>query len=323
MSDKKSPEKVIIIGSGPAAWTAAIYAARAALDPLVYEGFPSREMIPGGQLMFTTEVENYPGFPTGVDGQDMMMKFKEQATRVGTRVITEDIVEVDFTAKPLRVKPSSGEWIETHSVIISTGARANWLGVPGEERLARQGGGVSACATCDAALPVYRDAKLAVIGGGDSALTELEHILQFASEGILIHRRDELRASKILQERVLSKPGVRVEWNTVVKEMIGGDFVEQLLLEDTVTGEQRTMDVGGVFVAIGHTPNTAFLEDQVELKPNGYIRTVENWRTKTSVPGVFAAGDVMDDYYRQAVSAAGTGCMAALDAEHYLRSKIL
>ena len=311
-------ETLVIIGSGPAAWTAAIYAARADLEPLVYEGTFSRTMIPGGQLMFTTEIENYPGFPEGVTGQKMMMDFKDQAERFGTRVITEEIARVDLTERPFRLWSGAGEEIEARTVIIATGANARWIGLPNEERLAQSGGGVSACAVCDGALPHFRDRVIAVVGGGDSAMEDALYMTKFASEVVVIHRRDELRASKIMQQRAFDNDKIRMAWNTVVSDVVGDDEITALKLKDTVTGEERELEVGGLFVAIGHTPNTAFLADQVDLKDNGYVATPVSWRTETSVPGVFAAGDVMDDYYRQAVSAAGTGCMAALEAERWL-----
>ncbi|MFQ5538280.1 MAG: thioredoxin-disulfide reductase [Gemmatimonadota bacterium] len=311
-------EKVVIIGSGPAGWTAAIYAARAELNPLVFEGAGSRTMIPGGQLMFTTEVENYPGFKDGISGQELMMEMRAQAQRFGTRILTEDVVEVDFSRRPFLLRSSRGKDVEADTVIIATGANARWMGVPNEERLAQSGGGVSACAVCDGALPHFRDKVLAVVGGGDSAMEDAIYLTKFAKEVVIIHRRDELRASKIMQERALANPKIRVEWNTVVTQVLGDDVITGLRLKDTVTGEEREMEVGGLFVAIGHDPNTGFLEGHVELKENGYIKMPVPWRTHTSVEGVFAAGDVMDDYYRQAVSAAGTGCMAALDAERWL-----
>jgi len=313
-----STENVVIIGSGPAAWTAAIYAARANLNPLVFEGAGSRTMIPGGQLMFTTDVENYPGFPEGVSGIDMMLDFKKQALRFDTRVFTEDIVEVDFSNRPFLLRSSGGQEVRAETVIVATGANARWLGVPGEERLAQSGGGVSACAVCDGALPVFRDQVLAVVGGGDSAMEEALYLTKFASEVLLIHRRDELRASQIMQERALASDKIRFLWNRTVEEVFGDDAITGLRLRDTVTGEASEVEVGGMFVAIGHIPNTAFLQGQVDLKENGYVDMPTPWRTDTNVPGVFAAGDVMDDYYRQAVSAAGTGCMAALDAERFL-----
>ena len=313
-----TPETVVIIGSGPSAWTAAIYAARANLNPIVYEGEPSREMIPGGQLMYTTEVENYPGFVGGVTGPALMEKLREQATHFGTRIEQENIASVDFSSHPFKLKPSYGDEIQALSVIVATGARANWLGVPNEERLAQMGGGVSACAVCDGALPAFRDQVLAVVGGGDSAMEESLYLTKFAKEVRLIHRRDELRASRIMADRVLKHPKIKPVWNARVVEVLGYDAITGVRIEDTVTGHKSDLAVGGLFVAIGHTPNTAFLGGQLDLTPHGYIRTPKAWRTATSVRGVFAAGDVMDDYYRQAITAAGTGCMAALEAERWL-----
>jgi thioredoxin reductase (NADPH) len=314
----RNPEAVIIIGSGPSAWTAAIYAARANLRPVVYEGEPSREMIPGGQLMYTTEVENYPGFVHGVTGPGLMDTLRQQAIRFDTRVEHENIASVDFSRRPFTLKPNYSDEITALTVIVATGARANWLGVPNEERLAQMGGGVSACAVCDGALPAYRDKVVAVVGGGDSAMEEALYLTKFARQVRLIHRRDSLRASKIMAERVLNHPKITPVWNTRVVEVIGYDSIAGIRVEDTVSGEKSDMDVGGLFVAIGHTPNTAFLGGQVDLTPHGYIKTPKAWRTATSVDGVFAAGDVMDDYYRQAITAAGTGCMAALEAERWL-----
>ena len=311
-------EKLIIIGSGPASWTAAIYAARAQLNPLVYEGSFSATMVPGGQLMFTTEVENYPGFPTGITGPEMMADFRDQALRFDTRAVTENIESVDFSGRPLRLTAGDGTELTTDTVIIASGANARWLGIPGEERLAQSGGGVSACAVCDGALPHFRDKVIAVVGGGDSAMEDALYMTKFASQVVVIHRRDEFRASKIMQGRVLEHPKVRVIWDTVVTEVFGDDVIERIGLENVETGETEELAVDGMFVAIGHIPNTAFLGDAIELKPNGYIKTPVAWRTVTSVPGVFAAGDVMDDYYRQAVTAAGSGCMAALEAERWL-----
>ncbi|MEX0892211.1 MAG: thioredoxin-disulfide reductase [Gemmatimonadota bacterium] len=311
-------ETLVIIGSGPAAWTAAIYGARASLNPVVYEGEPSREMIPGGQLMYTTEVENYPGFPDGVTGAEMMDAFKRQAVRFETRVVSENITAVDFSRHPFVLTPSYGEPFEALTVVVATGARARWLGVPNEERLAQSGGGVSACAVCDGALPAFRDKVLAVVGGGDSAMEESLYLTKFASEVVLIHRREEFRASQIMADRVLNHPKIRVLWNTVVTEVVGYDYVEGIKVENVVTEEKDELPVGGFFVAIGHQPNTAFLGHALALTEHGYVQTPHAWRTCTSVDGVFAAGDAMDDYYRQAVTAAGTGCMAALEAERWL-----
>ena len=320
MSDNgsKQHEQVVIIGSGPAGWTAAIYAARAELDPFVIEGSISRTMIPGGQLMFTTEVENYPGFKEGVDGQTLMLEMKAQAERFGTRVLTEDVIEIDPTQRPFRMVTTSGAEVFADAVIVATGANANWLGLPNEERLAQSGGGVSACAVCDGALPHFRDQVLAVVGGGDTAMEDALYLTKFAREVVVVHRRDELRASRIMAERALENPKITFAWNTVVVDVHGDDVITGLRLRDTVTGEERDLEVGGLFVAIGHSPNTGFLQGVVDLKENGYVETPVPWRTQTSVPGIFAAGDVMDDYYRQAVTAAGTGCMAALEAERWL-----
>ena len=311
-------EPLVIVGSGPAGWTAAIYAARANLRPLVYEGAGSRTMVPGGQLMFTTDVENYPGFPEGVGGIEMMADFKKQAERFGTRVASEDVVEVDFSQRPFLLRTSEGDEVRAQTVIVATGANARWLGAPGEERLARSGGGVSACAVCDGALPWFRGKEIAVVGGGDSAMEDALYMTKFASQVLVVHRRDQLRASQIMQDRARSHPSIRFLWNQAVTEVLGDDVIAALRLRDTVTGEESEVEVGGLFVAIGHTPNTEFLRGQIDLKENGYVRLPKAWRTETNVPGVFAAGDVMDDYYRQAVSAAGTGCMAALEAERFL-----
>ena len=317
MSERQH-EQVVIIGSGPAGWTAAIYAARAQLSPLVIEGAGSRTMIPGGQLMFTTEVENYPGFPEGVTGIQMMTDFREQAVRFDTRVITEDVAEVDFSVRPFLLKTSGDTEIESDAVIIATGANANWIGLDNEERLAQSGGGVSACAVCDGALPHFRNQVIAIVGGGDSAMEDALYMVKFAKEVVVVHRREELRASKIMQERAFAEEKIRFEWNQTVVDVLGDDVITAVRLRNSVTDEERELEVGGLFVAIGHDPNTAFLNGQVALKDNGFVETPISWRTTTSVPGVFAAGDVMDDFFKQAVTAAGTGCMAALEAERWL-----
>jgi len=311
-------EKVVIIGSGPAGWTAAIYAARAALDPLVYEGMPTQQMIPGGQLMFTTEVENYPGFPGGVDGKDMMGKFREQALSFGTRVVTDDIKTCDLSKRPFVLQDSEGKEILAHSVIIATGAKARWLGLANEERLAQSGGGVSACAVCDGALPAFRDQHLIVIGGGDTAAEEALYLTKFASKVIVVHRRDELRASKVMAERLLKNPKVEMAWNSVVTEVYGDMVISGVQMTDTKTGETRDVDCKGLFVAIGHEPNTAFLDGQLDLDEAGYLMVKDELRTTTNIEGVFAAGDVSDQIYRQAITAAGMGCRAAIDAERWL-----
>ena len=314
-------ENVVIIGSGPAGWTAAIYAARAALNPLVVVGVPKTVpsiVLPGGQLMLTTEVENYPGFPEGITGPVMMEAFQKQAERFGTQVLGEDIVSCDFSKKPFALETSKGETILAKSVIIATGATANWLGLENEMRLARSGGGVSACAVCDGALPAFRDQPLAVVGGGDSALEEASFLTKFGSKVYIIHRRDEFRASKAMQTRIFDAPNAEPLWNKTVIDVLGDEVITGVLLKDTVTGEESTLDVRGLFVAIGHTPTTTFLEGTgIELDDAKYIE-LKTRSSKTNIEGVFAAGDVADSLYRQAVSAAGMGCIAALDAEHYL-----
>ena len=267
----------------------------------------SPSMIPGGQLMWTTDIENFPGFPEPVGGQELMARLKSQAERYGTRVVQEDIVDVEFTPSTHWLTTSGGARLEASAVIVATGARANWLGIPNEERLARNGGGVSACAVCDGALPHFRNKPLVVVGGGDSAMEEASYLTKFGSEVILVHRRDEFRASKVMVDRVMENPKIRVEWNTQAVEVLGDDFITGVRVKDTRTGEERVIECAGLFVAIGHTPNTDFLKGKVELEPSGYVRTPVPWRTVTSVEGVFAAGDVMDSYYRQAITAAGTG----------------
>ena len=316
-----SLEKVVIIGSGPAGWTAAIYAARANLAPLVFEGrakqSPSLEL-PGGQLMFTTEVENYPGFSKGIDGPTMMQEFRAQALRFGARVRTEDVVKVDFSKRPFTLSPDEGDPVQAQAVIVATGAMANWLGLPNEQRLAQAGGGVSACAICDGALPIFRDQILCVFGGGDSAMEEALYLSKFGAKVHIIHRRDQLRASKAMQQRVLANPKIDIEWNTVGVDIEGDDQVSGVRVKDVKTNQERTLPCRGVFMAIGHTPNTRFLEGQLELDRKGYLKLKDPYRSSTNVEGVFAAGDVADSVYRQAVTAAGMGCKAAIDAERWL-----
>lgn len=304
--------KVLIIGGGPAGYTAALYAARAELAPLVLEG-----STPGGQLMITTDVENYPGFPEGVLGPEIMDKFRAQAERFGAQLLTEDATAVDFSSTPLRTV-TNGRVHLSHTVIIATGASAKWLGVPGEERLT--GRGVSACATCDGFF--FRDKELLVVGGGDSAMEESLFLTKFASSVTIAHRRDEFRASAIMARRALANPKIGVAWNTVVQEIHGEDQVTGVTLVDAVSGEARHQPINGVFVAIGHRPNTELFDEWVALDGRGYITLAKAGGTATSVPGVFAAGDVADPIYRQAVTAAGTGCQAALDADHYLQNTL-
>jgi thioredoxin reductase (NADPH) len=342
------PEKVIIIGSGPAAWTAAIYAARAELQPLVFEGAITEEnrlagTLPLGQLALTTEVENFPGFPhgdleayldtalpkdrravmpphtkAGASGPELMELMRQQAVNFGTRVITEDIVEVDFSRHPFQLTASDRSGHQSLAVIVASGARANYLGLPSEEKYKNRG--VSACAVCDGALPRFRDKPLAVVGGGDSAVEEADYLSKFASHVYMIHRRDQLRASKILSKRAMDNPKIEILWNRVVDEVLGNDQegVTGVRLKSTVDEPDLERECTGFFLAIGHTPNTRFLEGKLELDKKGYVKWTTQSRTHTSVEGVFAAGDVADPYYRQAVTAAGTGCMAALDAERWL-----
>ena len=316
-------ENLIIIGSGPAGWTAAIYAARAELNPLVFIGVPKTSpaiVLPGGQLMLTTDVENYPGFPEGITGPDMMANFQKQAERFGARKRGEDIVSCDFSEKPFKLVTNKGETILAKAVIIATGATANWLGLENEMRLARSGGGVSACAVCDGALPAFRDQPLAVVGGGDSALEEASYLTKFASKVYIIHRRDEFRASKAMQQRIFNASNAEPVWNKTVVDVLGDEVITGVLLKDTVTGEESILEVKGLFVAIGHTPTTEFLDGTgIEFDDAKYIE-LNTRSSKTNIEGVFAAGDVADSIYRQAISAAGMGCIAALDAEHYLSS---
>lgn len=317
-------EKLIILGSGPAGWTAAIYAARANLDPVVLEGGHFAGDLPGGQLMFTTEVENYPGFPEGIDGQEMMAAFKQQAKRFEVRI--EDFTgadSVDFSCSPFKVTDSNGKVWESHSVIVSTGASANWLNLESEQYFRTKGLGVTACATCDGAFPRFRDKPVAVIGGGDSAMEEAVFMTKFSNPVYIVHRRDALRASKIMQNRALENSKIEVLWNSGVDEVIGNDEegVTGLRLTDTKSGSSRDIEISGLFLAIGHTPNTAFLNDQLETDEKGYIVLKDPYRSTTSVDGIFAAGDVADSVYRQAVTAAGMGCKAAIDAERWLAEK--
>jgi len=325
------PHKVVIIGSGPAGWTASIYAARANLEPVCVIGVPKSNpapVLPGGQLMLTTEVENYPGFPDGVVGPEMMSLFQKQAERFGTKIQPRDIVSIkpgDPAAHtPHTLTTDTGETVLAHTVILATGATANWMGLESEMRLAMNGGGVSACAVCDGALPMFRGQPLAVVGGGDTAMEEAAYLTKFASTVYVIHRRDALRASKVMQERFLSKPNAKVLWNKVVadihaaKDKFGNETITGVLLKDTVTGETSTLEVGGLFVAIGHTPATGFLAGSgIALDDKKYV-VLKSRSTATNIPGIFAAGDVADARYRQAITAAGTGCQAALDAEHHL-----
>lgn len=309
--DKK---KVVIIGSGPAGYTAAIYAGRARLEPVMFEGFFSGPS--GGQLMTTTDVENYPGFPEGISGPEMMDLFKKQAIRFGTTCLTEDVVSVDLSSQTFVVKGNQSRF-EAHSIIIATGATAKRLDIPGTRDHEFWQKGVSACAVCDGAIPIFRNKDLFVVGGGDAACEEAMFLTKYASKVYLVHRRDELRASKIMAERTVKHPKIEVLWDSVVEVVEGENVVNSVTVKNVKTNASKKYAAGGLFFAVGHVPNTGFLNGQVELLENGYIKVVPG-TTQTSVKGVFAAGDVQDHVYRQAISAAGTGCMAALEAERYL-----
>ena len=348
-----SLEKLVIIGSGPAGWSAATYAARAQLQPLVYEGAITEAnrmagTLPLGQLSLTSEVENYAGFPhgdlggflesalpqerrmvmpphegKGVTGPELMELMRQQAANFGTRIVTDDILKVDFSSRPFKLYPAEGGLVEAACVIVATGASANWLGLPSEERFKNRG--VSACAVCDGALPRFRNRPIVVIGGGDSAVEEATYLSKFASTVHLVHRRDQLRASKIMAQRALDNPKITIHFNSELAEVLGNDtngLTGVRLVSTLDPTREETVDAAGMFLAIGHTPNTSFLDGQLDLTPKKYIVWTQHFRTATSVDGVFAAGDVADDYYRQAISAAGTGCMSALDAERWLAEHV-
>ena len=308
--------RVIIIGSGPAGLTAAIYTARANLAPFVIEGEPSSTSDqPGGQLMLTTEVENFPGFPEGVMGPELMMRFRDQAARFGATFLTGKATRVEFGEKPLTVHVRD-EVFTADSVIISTGAQSLMLGLEAEERLI--GHGLSTCATCDGFF--FRGKEIAVVGGGDSAIEEASFLTKFASKVTLIHRRDSFRASKIMQDRALNNPKIEMLWNTAVTDIVGKDQLESISLKNTVTGEESSMNVAGLFIAIGHRPNTDVFKGVIDMEDSGYLITRPD-STYTNIEGVFACGDVKDHVYRQAITAAGSGCMAAIDAERWLEQQ--
>lgn len=308
----ESVEKVhvLIIGSGPAGYTAAIYAARANMKPVLYQGLQ-----PGGQLTITTEVENYPGYPEGIQGPEMMIHFEKQAARMGADIRYGLATKVDFSKHPLRVEIDEEKWIEADSVIISTGASAKWLGLESEQRL--NGFGVSACAVCDGFF--FRGKEVAIVGAGDTAAEEAIYLSKLCTTVHMVVRRDQMRASKVMQDRVLNTPNIKVYWNSLTDEVIGEHKVEAVRLLNTATNEKQEIPVSGFFVAIGHEPNSGIFKEFIDMDETGYIKTIPG-STKTNIPGVFAAGDVQDKNYRQAVTAAGSGCMAALDAERYLTS---
>jgi thioredoxin reductase (NADPH) len=307
-------ENVIIIGSGPAGHTAAIYAARANLKPLMFEGFMAGGVAAGGQLTTTTEIENFPGFTEGISGPELMERMRAQAERVGTRILTETVHEVDLKASPKRVVADSGEYF-AHAVIIATGATAKKLDIPGAQQLWQRG--ISACAVCDGGLPMFRNKPLVVIGGGDTACEEADYLSKFASELHLLVRRDVLRASKAMQERVKANPKIRIHWNTEAVEAVGTKNLEAVRVVDNKTQAESRIEAAGLFFAIGHQPNTEFLKGQLATDEAGYLVTAAD-SSRTAVPGVFASGDVKDKVYRQAITAAGSGCMAALEAERWL-----
>ena len=307
------PERVVIIGSGPAGHTAALYTSRAELQPVLFEGVAAGGTA-GGQLMTTTEVENYPGFPQGILGPDMMEAFRKQSLRFGTRIFTEDVTKVDLKTRPFRVA-SAERTLQAHAIILATGATARRLDLPGEKTLWTKG--MSACAVCDGALPIFRGKVLVVVGGGDSACEESTFLTKFASKVYVVHRRDTMRASKIMQERLRNNLKIEVLWETIVTDVLGDEVVSAVRLKNVKTNKERELPCGGLFYAIGFTPNTNLFAGQLNMDETGYLITKPG-STYTSVPGVFACGDVQDKKYRQAVTAAGSGCMAALDCERWL-----
>jgi thioredoxin reductase (NADPH) len=313
MSDVKN---VVIVGSGPAGHTAAIYSARANLSPFMFEGYVMGGSA-GGQLTTTTDVENYPGFPDGVEGPELMQLFRKQSERFGTEMVQEDVISADFSQRPFVLKSENRE-VRAHSVIISTGATAKRMGVPNEEKM--WSNGMSACAVCDGALPMFRDQPLMVIGGGDTAVEEATYLTKFGSVVYMVHRRDELRASKIMQERAFKNPKLEIIWDTILEDAVGKDYLTGARLKNVKTQEVREMEVTGLFYAIGHTPNTSIFNGQLDLDGAGYIK-LKVGTQETNIEGVFAAGDVHDHKYRQAVTAAGTGCAASLEAERWLAEK--
>jgi thioredoxin reductase (NADPH) len=308
MSDSIEKVEVLIIGSGPAGYTAAIYAARAGLKPVLYQGIQ-----PGGQLTITTEVENYPGYPDGIQGPEMMIHFEKQATRMGADIRYGLATKVDFSQRPYKVQIDEENWIESNAIIICTGASAKWLGIPSEQRL--NGFGVSACAVCDGFF--FKGKEVAIVGAGDTAAEEALYLSKLCSNVHMIVRRDQMRASKIMQDRVMNTPNIKIYWNSVTDEILGEKKTEAVRIHNTVTNEKTEVPISGFFVAIGHQPNSDIFKEFLTMDETGYILTTPG-TSKTNVDGIFAAGDVQDKTYRQAVTAAGSGCMAALDAERYL-----
>lgn len=314
MEAEKDTENMIIVGSGPAGYTAALYAARAKLKPILFEGFFNGPA--GGQLMTTDVIENYPGFPQGIEGPALMDKFREQAKRFGTIIHAEDVISVDLSERPFTVNGKKHHY-KTHSIILATGAYAKRIDIPGTRDNEFWNKGVSACAICDGAIPIFRNKKLFVIGGGDSACEEGLYLTKYASHVYIVHRRDELRASKIMGNRVMKHPNVDILWDSALTKVDGDQFVTNVTIQNVKTKEEEVQEAGGVFFAVGHIPNTGFLDEQITLHENQYIKVTPG-TTQTNVKGVFAAGDSQDFVYRQAITAAGTGCMAALEAERWL-----
>jgi len=313
MSDVKN---LVIIGSGPAGHTAAIYAARANLEPFMFEGYMLGGSA-GGQLTTTTDVENYPGFPEGIEGPELMQLFRKQSERFGTEMVQEDVIKTDLSKSPFTIKSENRE-INAHSIIISTGATAKRMGVPNEEKMWNNG--MSACAVCDGALPMFRNQPLMVIGGGDTAVEEASYLTKFGSVVYMVHRRDKLRASKIMQERAFKNPKLEILWDSVLEDALGEEYVTGAKISNVKTKESSEINVAGIFYAIGHTPNTSIFDGQLDLDEAGYIK-IKSGSQETSIEGIFAAGDVHDQKYRQAITAAGTGCAAALEAERWLAEK--
>jgi len=308
-------EEAVIIGSGPAGHTAAIYLGRAERNPLMFEGFMAGGIAAGGQLTTTGAIENFPGFASEITGGELMDQMREQSLKNSVRIVTETVSSVDFSKRPFALTLESGESFEAKSVIIATGATAKILSIPGSKEFWQKG--ISACAVCDGALPIFRNKTIAVVGGGDTAMEEAEYLSKFAKEVVIIHRRDKFRASLVLQERVKNNPKIKVMWNNIPVELKGSKFLESVTLQNTLNGEKTELAVSGFFYAIGHTPNTEFLGGQLNLNEQGFIIT-EPGSTKTNISGVFAAGDVQSPHHRQAVIAAGSGCLAALECDEYL-----